>query len=146
MTGAKDLDEDIIKALKGKDKVTALVLRSFKSALHNEAISKKQTAITADTFLRVLKREIKKRKEAIAAYQPAQRHDLIAAEEQELKILEKYMPPQLAEAVINEAIKEALSSLPEGERNFGQVMKTVMAKLPGQADGKLVSDLVKKQI
>jgi len=146
MSKSSDLNEDIKAALKARSELKVLVLRMLKSAIHNEMIAKKLTEVDEDLFLSVLKREVKKRREAIASYKQGGRDDLVDKEQQEFNILEVYLPAQLSEAAIGKIIDGVLEKLPDSAKNFGSVMKAVMAATKGQADGKLVSELVKKHI
>lgn len=146
MSKFSDLNEDIKAALKSGEKLKVLVLRMLKAAIHNETITKKQTEVDEELFLSVLKREVKKRREAIVSYKQGGRDDLVDKEQQELDILEVYLPPQLTDTAIEKVIGSVLRKLPDSEKNFGNVMKNVMSELAGQADGKLVGELVKKHI
>ena len=146
MSKSSDLNEDIKAALKSGEQLKVLVLRMFKAAIHNEMIAKKQTEPDEDLFLSVLKREVKKRREAIASYKQGGRDDLVDKEQQEFDILEVYLPAQLSEVAIEKVIDGVLEELPDSAKNFGKVMKAVMAATKGQADGKLVGELVKKHI
>lgn len=146
MSKLSDLNEDIKAALKAGERLKVLVLRMLKAAIHNELIAKKQTEVDKNMFLSLLKREVKKRREAIVSYQQGGRNDLVDKEQQELNILEVYLPPQLTETAIEKVIDSVLGKLPDSEKNFAKVMKAVMAATKGQADGKLVGELVKKHI
>ncbi len=145
MAQLTDLDKDIISALKQGDKDRAQVLRSLKAALKNEMIAAKTTDLTEEIGLAVLKREIKKRKEALDIYQKEGREDLASQERFELDILQEYMPTLLSAEEIEAVIEKVFNTLADSERNFGQVMKGVMAEVKGRADGKVVAELVKKK-
>ncbi len=145
MAQLTDLDKDIISALKQGDKERAQVLRSLKAALKNEMIAVRTSELTEEIGLAVLKREIKKRKEALDIYQKEGREDLASQEQFELEVLQEYMPSLLSQEEIEQIIEKVYSDLPEENRNFGQVMKGVMAEVKGRADGKVVAELVKKK-
>ncbi len=146
MAQLTDLDKDIISALKQGDKERAQVLRSLKAALKNEMIAARVSELTEEIGLAVLKREIKKRKEALDIYQKEGREDLASQERFELEVLQEYMPSLLSQEEIEQIIEKVYSDLPEENRNFGQVMKGVMAEVKGRADGKVVAELVKKKL
>ncbi len=145
MSIALDLEKDIVNALKQGEKKRAEVLRSLKAAIKNELIAKKLTTADDQLVLTVLKREIKRRKEAIEMYQRGERGDLVEKERVELAILEEYLPPMLSTEELEAMIEKIFNSLPEEERDFGKVMKMVMAEAGGRADGKLVAELVKNK-
>lgn len=140
------IQSDLNQALKDKKEVEVSTLRLLLSEIHNQEIAK-QAELTEEDFIEVVQKEIKKRKEAIEAYQKGKRDDLVAKEKQELEILNKYLPQQLSsqelEVIIQSVIKETGAS---GMSDFGKVMGAVMGRAKGQADGKIVSESVKKAL
>ncbi len=140
-----ELERDIISALKQGEKKRAEVLRSLKAAIKNELIAKKLTTADDQLVLTVLKREIKRRKEAIEMYKQGGRDDLVEQEQAELAILEKYLPPMLSTEELEVIVEKIFNSLPEEEKDFGRVMKMVMAEVSGRADGKVIAELVKSK-
>jgi len=140
------IENDLTQSLKQGEKTIAMTLRLFKSALHNEQIAQKkqQSEISDEIVLVVLKREVKKRREAHEAFATAGRVEQALAEESEMKILEKYLPTQLTVEEIEKKVKIVIDGLDQSEKNIGTAMKKVMASIGAQADGKIVSDIVKK--
>lgn len=140
------IQSDLNQALKSKKEIEVSTLRLLLSEIHNQEIAK-QAALTEEDITEVVQKEIKKRKEAIEAYQKGKRDDLVAKEKQELAILNKYLPQQLSskelEVIIHSVIKETGAS---STSDFGKVMGAVMARVKGQADGKVVSESVKKAL
>lgn len=140
------IQSDLNQALKDKKEAEVSTLRLLLSEIHNQEIAK-QAKLTEEDFIEVVQKEIKKRKEAIEAYQKGKRDDLVAKEKEELKILNKYLPQQLSsqelEAIIQSVIKEIGAS---SMSDFGRVMGAVMAKVRGRVDGKAVSESVKKAL
>ncbi len=145
MSIALELEKDIVNALKQGEKKRAEVLRSLKAAIKNELIAKKLTTADDQLVLTVLKREIKRRKEAIEMYKQGGRDDLVGQEQAELAILEEYLPPMLSTEELKVIIEKVFDSLPAAEKDFGKVMKMVMAEVNGRADGKVVAELVKSK-
>ena len=138
------IDQDLKVAMKKKDTVKVSVLRLLKSALSYKQIDKDSELTEAD-IIAAIGKEAKKRRESIAAYLD-HRQDLVDREQQELEILESYLPASLSDREINQAIDETISSLGKTQ-NFGQTMGAVMAKLKGkQVDGKRVKDLVSEKL
>ncbi len=141
-----DLNQDSKVALKNKEEAKVLVLRMLLSAIKNELIAQKKNHADDELVLNILKREIKKRKEAIELFTKGDRGDLADKEKAELKILEVYSPPMMSEAEVEKIIKNIIDNTLKSDKNFGNVMKQVMAQVKNNADGKVVSGLVKKYI
>ena len=139
------IEQDFITAMRDKNEVSMAVLRMLKSAVINKKIEKKlpkSEELPELEVIAVIKSEVKKRKDSFASYQQADRIDLAQREDQEIKILEQYLPTQLAEEKIKKIITAVVQET--GISDFGQVMGAVMAKTAGQADGQVVSRLVKE--
>lgn len=117
-------------------------LRMLTAALKNAQIEQREK-FSDDTAIAVLRREAKKRKEAGEAFTTGGRPELAAKELAELHIIESYLPAQLSAEQIEAAVAEAASAAGDAPQ-FGQVMKVAMQKLKGQADGKVVGEMVKK--
>jgi uncharacterized protein YqeY len=140
------IESDLTQALKQGDKTMAMTLRLLKSALHNEQIAQKrqQSDISDDIIFAILKREVKKRREAHEAFAAAGRVEQALAEESEMKILEKYLPVQLTVEETEQRVRMIIDEFKQSEKNIGTIMKKVMASVGSQADGKIVSEIVRK--
>ncbi len=138
------LNEDMKTALKGGDKVRLSVVRMLISELKNERIA--QGADLDDVAQRkVLASYAKRRKEAIEAARAGGREDVASKEQAEYDITMSYLPKQLSDDELRAAIKKHVETVgASGPGAFGTVMKSVMAEVGGQADGKLVSALVRE--
>lgn len=136
------LTEDMKTAMKAKDKETLSVIRMVKSALSNEQI-KLGHDLTADDEMTVLSREMKQRVEELTSYQEANREDLAEGIQQQVAVLNKYMPKQLSESEVEEIVKATISEVgATSKADMGKVMGALMPKVKGKADGKLVSQKV----
>ncbi|MFC1751606.1 GatB/YqeY domain-containing protein [Patescibacteria group bacterium] len=141
------LQEDMISALKEKKEVEGSVLKMLKSAVINTEIkeNKKDDGLSDEEILKIIKSEVKKRNDAISAFTKGGRDELAQKEKKELIILKAYLPKELPdeeiEKIVNAVVTETKAS---SMTDFGNVMKEAMAKLQGQADGKKVSEMVKK--
>ncbi|MFH1173074.1 MAG: GatB/YqeY domain-containing protein [bacterium] len=144
---AERIENDFLTAFKAKNnELLVAVLRLLKTAIKNAAITKKGE-LTDEEILKVIAGEAKKRKDAIISYRQGNREELAVKEEQELVILEKYLPAQLSEADVQALVDQVMASAGEVlPKDFGKIMSQVMAKAQGQADGGLVSRLVKEAI
>lgn len=137
------LDRKMIAAAKEKDKITLSALRLIKSALHNKEIDLKHEA-TGEEFLQVLSSMVKQRKESIEQFARGGRTDLVEKEEAELKVIQSFMPAQLSEDEINSLISNAITEAGAvSVKDMGKVMKILMPKIMGKADGKVIGERVK---
>lgn len=143
---ATRLADDCLKAAKNKEMERLNALRYLKSALKNEEIAKRGKLEDADV-IKALKREAKRRQEAITAYTLGNRPDLKAKEEAELAIIKEYLPAEMAPAELLKLVKEILEENNlQGEKDFSQAMKLVLAAAQGQAGGAQVSQLVRQAL
>ena len=134
------------EAMKARDKVRLNTVRMIKSALMNEKI-KAGHDLTAEEELTVLSREKKQREESIEEFTKANRKDLADETKQELAIVESYLPKQMTQEELNQAVSSAIAEVnAQGKSDFGKVMKVLMPKIKGKADGKAASDVVRKQL
>ena len=99
--------------------------------------------MTDDAILQVIAKGVKQREESIAQFAAAGRAELAENEKKEMELLKKYLPEQLSEEAVVAIVKEAVAATgATSKKDMGKVMKEVMARVKGQADGKLVSRLV----
>lgn len=138
--------DDMKHAMKEHDKVKLNTVRLIKSALMNEKI-KLGHELTPDDELTVLNREKKQREESIAEFQKGHRDDLVEQTKAELAVVEAYMPKQLSKAELDQIVQAAIAeSGAKTKSEFGKVMKVLMPKIKGRADGKAASALVKEHL
>ena len=144
MSLKEQLDTDLITAQKAKDKVRLSVLRMVKTAIKNREIEKKDE-LTDHELLQAINSQAKLRKESIEEFGKAGREDLVKKEEEELKILQEYLPEELTEDELKTLIENAIAeSGASGPKDMGKVMKLLMVETTGRADGKVVSSMVKE--
>ena len=140
------LKQDMIAAMKAKDKDRLTTIRIIKGDLDKEHIDKKRE-INDDLLIEVVNRGIKQRKDSIVEFEKGGRDDLIQKTQAELEILQSYLPAQLSEEEIVSIIDEAFQIVnPEGPRDMGKIMKEVQPKLKGRADMKEVSEIIKAKL
>jgi len=146
MTLIKQVEQDMIQAAKAKDKIRLSALRLIKTATHNREIDLKRELNEAE-MLQLLSGMVKQRKDSIEQFAKGGRTDLVAQEEAELAIIQAFMPQQLSreevEAEIEKAVVEAGAT---SVKDMGKVMKVLMPRITGKADGKTVGDLVKARL
>jgi uncharacterized protein YqeY len=102
----------------------------------------KNIKITDEEVLKVLRSEIKKRKESIESFEKGGRQDLVEKEQNEVKIIEQYLPAEMSDEELFNKIKAIADA--SQDKNFGIVMKSAVATINGTADGKRISVAVKK--
>lgn len=143
----KQLENDFLQAFKEKNELAVLVLRQIKTALTNAEIAKSRQALTEPEVIKVLRSEVKKRKDSAALYLQGGRPELAQKENKEIEIVSKYLPADLSEDAIRQKIAEIISQTGAlGPADTGKVMGLVMKALVGQADGNVVSGLVKEEL
>ncbi|MBU3932874.1 MAG: GatB/YqeY domain-containing protein, partial [Proteobacteria bacterium] len=121
-------------------------LRMLKNGLHNREIDLKRE-LNEGEFRQLLSSMVKQRKDSIEQFEKGGRMDLVEKEQAELKIIEEFLPAQLSEADLDAAITEAIRETgATSARDMGKVMKVLMPKLTGRADGKAVGEKVKARL
>lgn len=146
----QQIEADLKSALKSGDKEKAGVLRFLISAVKNLQIEKKAQGkefLPDEDIISVLKRQVKQRKDSIEGYEKGGRADLAEKEKAELAVLESYLPAQMDEAKIREAVKAKKEALGISDKSgFGKLMGAVMGELKGQADGEAVKKAVEEEL
>ena len=138
---------DYKAAMKARDTSKASVLSFLRADIINVAIAKKKAKLDDNEIIGVVRKQIKARQDSIEQFSKGNRQDLADKESRELEVLKLYLPKELPQEEINQIIQEAISSTQAiGPKDMGRVMKEVMAKVAGQADSKVVSDLVKEKL
>ncbi|MEW5911862.1 MAG: GatB/YqeY domain-containing protein [Thermodesulfobacteriota bacterium] len=146
MSLAQKVEADLKTALKSKDELATSCLRLVRAALKNQE-KELRRPLNEEEDIRVLSSLAKQRRESIEQFAQGGRQDLVDREKAELAIIEGYLPAQLDEAGIAKVLDEVFASVaPAGMKDMGRVMKEAMAKLAGQADGKLVNQLVRQRL
>ncbi|MEQ8673045.1 MAG: GatB/YqeY domain-containing protein [Aggregatilineales bacterium] len=135
-------------AMKTQNKERRDLLRLLQSAFKQVEIDTRKE-LTAEDVIDVLQKEAKKRRETITDLTKAGRGDQIAQEEQELVIIEEFLPRQMTEEEVAMIVKEVIAEMGDvslSVKEMGRVIGPVMQKVKGQADGKLVSKIVREQL
>ena len=140
MSLLSQLTDEMKTAMKSGDKKRLSTIRMLISAIRYAQIDTPE--MTKEDEIKVLQKEAKKRRESIVAYREADRAEQLAIEEDELKLIEEYLPTMMGEEEVRAKVKEIVE---DGEyANFGMVMNAVMKELKGKADGSVVSRMVKE--
>ena len=138
--------QDMIKAMKEKNKEELSVLRMAKGAMDKIRIDQKKE-VDDQLLIEVIAKEIKSRNDSIAEFKKGGREDLVSKTENEINILKRYLPEQLSEEEVEKIIDEASVELaPQGMKDMGKVMSMVSPKVKGCFDMGVVSSKIKSRL
>lgn len=142
----KELDKDIIEAMKEKDSVKLATLRGVKGNMKMQNIDHKKE-INDELLIEVVSKEIKTRNESIKEFEKGSRQDLIDKTKAEIEILNKYLPEQLSKEEIEQIIDKVFAEVnPTGMKNMGKIMGAVTPLVKGKADMGMVSSLIREKL
>jgi len=140
----QQIDSDLTASLKNRDEVKVLTLRGVKTALGNVEIANNRTPLTKDQIIKVLKSEVKKRRDAAALYEQGGSQERADKERKEIEIISAYLPAELSDEEIQKAVAAVVQETGAASAaDMGKVMGAVMARLKNGADGNRVSAAVK---
>ncbi len=148
MSLKEKLANDMKEAMKAREagKARLSVIRLVRGAVRQIEIDQK-VELDDEGVLAVISKEVKQRRDSIEEFKKGGREDLVAQNEADVAILMEYLPAQLSEAEVRALVDEAVAAVgAQGPKDMGKVMKELMPKVKGKADGKLVNQLVKEAI
>jgi uncharacterized protein YqeY len=144
MDTRQQIDADLVIAIKSGDRLRTDTLRGLKSAIKYAEIEA-GAELDEQELLGVIAKQAKQRRDSIQEFKKAGRTDLVEQESAELALLEQYLPTQMSEDEIRDMAQAVISELGVTDmKGMGQVMQRLMADTRGQADGKLVSGVVRQ--
>jgi uncharacterized protein YqeY len=148
MSFQKELMEQMKAAMKSKDTVALQALRAVKSAiLLAKTASGALEELSEDQELKILQKQVKQRKDSAAIFTEQGRQDLAAPELKEAAVISQFLPAALSEEEVEKAVLMAIEKTgASGMKDMGKVMGIVSKELAGQADGKVISAFVKKNL
>jgi uncharacterized protein len=142
----EQVDRDLVTALKQQDRTTLSTLRLLKAAAKNAQVAKR-APLSDEEYIDVIRRQVKLRREAAAEYDKAGRAESAAQERAELGVLEQYLPDQIDDDAIREAVRSAIAETgASGPGDLGKVMRVAMPRLRGQADGSRVNAIARQSL
>lgn len=146
MSIKEQLMADMKAAMKSKEegKLALNTIRMARAHIRQAEIDNGHADFNDDQVLAVLRKEVKQRKETLSEIESSGREDLVEQTKAEIDVLEKYLPAEMTPEAVEAVVKEIVDAMDPGQKNMGSVMKAVMAKLKGQADGKLINQIVRK--
>ncbi len=146
MSLAERLEDEMKSALRAGDKLRLSVIRMVRAAVKNKEIEDRGK-LDDGAIVKVISGLVKKGEESLAHFQQANRLDLIEKQEEELKVLRSFLPQPLSRdeilTLIDETVKETNAL---DMRDLGKVMKSLMPKIAGRADGKAVQQMVREKL
>lgn len=146
----EQIGEDIKSAMKAKDKIRLETVRGIKKAILEKEVAlrpKGQDSLTEEQEIELLAQQAKQRRDSIAQYLEAGREDLAAKEQQELGIIETYLPKQLNDAELEQILTQIIADVgATTPKDLGKVMGKAMKELKGKADGKKIQEIVKSKL
>jgi uncharacterized protein YqeY len=140
------LIEEMKQAMKSNDKLRLSTIRMIRSALKNKEIELRKK-LEDEEVIKVIQVMVRKGEESVEQFQTGGRVDLVEKEKKEIEILKSFLPQPLSQEellkIIDQSIQETQASSP---KDIGKVMKSIMPKIGGKADGKLINQLVKERL
>ena len=143
MTLKEQLLNDLKSAMKNKQKVRKDTITMIRAAILQEEKDNK-TTLDDDQVIAIASKQLKQRKDSLADFIKAGRDDLIAQTEEEIEVIQSYLPQQLSQEELEQIVQETIDEInAESIKELGKVMKAVMPKVTGKADGKQVNEIVR---
>ncbi len=140
------LVEEMKQSMKSNDKLRLSTIRMIRSALKNKEIELRKK-LEDEEIVKVIQAMVRKGEEAVEQFQTGGRLDLVEKEKREIEILKSFLPQPMSQEeilkIIDQTIQETQAS---SAKDIGKVMKSVMPKIGGKADGKLINQLVKERL
>lgn len=145
------IEQEMKDAMKAREQAKLDVIRMLRSAIKNNEINSRTDESRAELddagVIKVVQTLVKQRQDSLALYQQGGREDLAAKEKAEIEYLQTYLPTQLSDADLSKLVAAAIAEAGATDvKDMGKVMKIVLAKAAGQADGKKINQLVQEQL
>lgn len=145
MSLVQTVNEGIKDAMKARDEVRLRALRNIKSAFLLLATAEGGAEVTDEACIKALQKMAKQRKDSIDIFRQQNRNDLADKEQEELLVIETFLPAMMDAGEVESRVKAIIAaSGAQGMKDMGKVMPVAMKELGGQADGKIISDTVKR--
>jgi len=143
----EQISKDFNEALKARDERKLSALRLLRTEIKKREVSGQKKELADAEVMETITALVKQRRESIRLFREGQRQDLVEKEEAELQFLQTYLPQPLSQSAIEVLIDQVLlETCATGMKDQGKVMKAVMAKISGRAEGKIISEIVKQKL
>ncbi len=140
----EQINKDLIDAMKAKDEVKLRAIRAIKSAFLLAGTETGSKDINDETAIKAMQKMAKQRKDSIDIFLKENRQDLATKEQEELSVIEQYLPPAMSEEALIEALKAIIESTGASSmKDVGKVMPVAMKTLAGKTDGKAINEALK---
>tara|TARA_B100001564_G_scaffold343927_1_gene340973 strand:- start:1306 stop:1752 length:447 start_codon:yes stop_codon:yes gene_type:complete len=147
MSIQEQINIDIIKSMKNKESKKLEALRAAKSAILLECSKDGREKVDDEKAIKIITKLVKQRKDASEIYINQKRNDLAQIEINQLTVLQTYMPKQIDNNQLEIIVREVVQELnAKSQKDFGKCISILIKKLNGQADGKLISEFLKKEL
>jgi len=149
MTLKEKINSDLKDAMKAKDEAALRGIRAIKAAIILAETSEGRTSkdLSSEEEINLLQKLIKQRKESVEIYLKNGKEDLAKIEQEEIQVIEKYLPKPLSQEELEAIIKEVVNQENATSiKDMGKVMKSLQPKVMGRADNKLISEIIKKHL
>ncbi len=141
------INEDLKEAMRNKDQAALRAIRAVKSAILLFKTSGTQEELNEENEIKLLQKLVKQRKDSLEIYRQQNRPELASVEEEEIAVIEKYLPKQLSAEELSAFISKLIADNGVSEmKEMGKVIGLASKALAGQAEGKAISEEVKKQL
>lgn len=145
-TPQQRIEAEVRAALKGGEKERLSTLRMLLASINNEQIRLGE-ALDETAFLGLVRKSVKERKESAEQYRAGEREELAAKEEREIEVLATYLPPEIGEEELRASVTAIVADLGlEGPSAIGQVMREMMSRYKGRADGGVISRIARETL
>jgi uncharacterized protein YqeY len=141
----EQIEQDYKTAFKAKDEIGKSALSNLKAAVKSAEIDKREP-LSDQEVIAVIAKKVKQHKDSIEGFKAGNRQDLVDQESAQMALLQKYLPAAMSEEDLTKIIKQVIADSSATAADFGKVMKEVMAKVKGQADGSTITKIVKENL
>ena len=146
MSLKEKLQEDLKLSMKNKDTVKKSVVTLIRASIKQYEVDTR-TELDDDGIMDIITKQLKQRREALTEFAKASRDDLVKETEAEIEVLKEYLPQQLSEEELDVIVKETISEVgATSMKDMGRIMAAIKPKTKGRADGKMINELVKKNL
>ncbi|WP_315168183.1 GatB/YqeY domain-containing protein [Metaclostridioides mangenotii] len=146
MSLKQKLQEDLKSSMKNKDTVRKSVVTLIRASIKQYEVDNR-VELDDDAIIDIVAKQMKQRRDSLVEFKKAEREDLVEETEAEIEVLKEYLPQQLSEEEMEDIVKASISEVgATSMKDMGKIMSVIQPKIKGRADGKLVNELVKKNL
>ena len=146
MSLKEKLQEDLKSSMRNKDTVKKSVVTLIRASIKQYEVDNR-VELDDEGIIDIISKQLKQRKDALTEFEKAGREDLVSETNAEIEVLKEYLPQQLSEEELNEIVISTISEVgATSMKDMGKIMSAIKPKVKGRADGKLINELVKKNL